>query len=66
MHIHQQSCRLRPASGKRGPRFVEANVSQTHVFAVNGRTYSSAEGGELPIEVSYELESDLGTGPAGR
>jgi carotenoid cleavage dioxygenase len=46
-----------PYSEKRGPRFVEANVSQTHVFAVNGRTYSFAEGGVLPIEVSYELES---------
>jgi carotenoid cleavage dioxygenase len=46
-----------PYDQRRGPRFVEANVSQTHVFAVNGRTYSFAEGGVLPIEVSYELES---------
>lgn len=46
-----------PWSKHKGPRFVEANVSQTHVFAVDGRTYSFAEGGVLPIEVSYELES---------
>jgi carotenoid cleavage dioxygenase len=49
--------RTPPYQEKKGPRFVEANVSQTHVFAVNGRTYSFAEGGVLPIEVSYELES---------
>jgi 8'-apo-carotenoid 13,14-cleaving dioxygenase len=49
--------RREPYKERKGPRFVEANVSQTHVFAVNGRTYSFAEGGVLPIEVSYELES---------
>lgn len=49
--------RKNPWKGKNGPRFVEANVAQTHVFALGGRTYSFAEGGVLPIEVSYELES---------
>ena len=42
---------------RKGPRYVDHNVSNTHVFAVAGRTYAFAEAGVLPIELTYELES---------
>ena len=32
-------------------------MTNTHVFAVNGRTYAFAEAGVLPMELCYELET---------
>jgi carotenoid cleavage dioxygenase len=52
-----QLSRREPYREKKGPRYVEANVTNTHVFAVNGRTYAFAEAGVLPMELSYELET---------
>ena len=52
-----QLARREPYRHKQGPRFVEVNVTNTHVFAVAGRTYVFAEAGVLPIELSYELET---------
>jgi carotenoid cleavage dioxygenase len=52
-----QLSRTEPYREKKGPRYVEANVTNTHVFAVNGRTYAFAEAGVLPMELSYELET---------
>ncbi|WP_051744993.1 carotenoid oxygenase family protein [Streptomyces yerevanensis] len=49
--------RREPYRDMTGPRFVEANVVNTHVWAVGGRTYAFSEAGALPVEVSYELES---------
>jgi 8'-apo-carotenoid 13,14-cleaving dioxygenase len=52
-----QLSRAEPYRERKGPRYVEANVTNTHVFAVNGRTYAFAEAGVLPMELSYELET---------
>lgn len=52
-----QLSRREPYREKKGPRYVEANVTNTHVFAVNGRTYAFAEAGVLPMELTYELET---------
>jgi len=52
-----QLSRRAPYQEKKGPRYVEANVTNTHVFGVNGRTYAFAEAGVLPMELSYELET---------
>lgn len=52
-----QLARREPYRKLSGPRFVDTNVANTHVFAVAGRTYVSAEAGVLPMEISYELET---------
>ena len=52
-----QLARREPYRLKEGPRYVGVNVANTHVFAVNGRTYAFAEAGVLPMELSYELET---------
>ena len=52
-----QLARREPYRLKEGPRYVGVNVTNTHVFAINGRTYAFAEAGVLPMELSYELET---------
>ena len=53
----QQLARREPYRRRRGPRFVDTNVANTHVFAVAGRSYVFSEAGVLPMEISYELET---------
>ncbi|GAA3985535.1 carotenoid oxygenase family protein [Streptomyces plumbiresistens] len=48
--------RREPYRDLTGPRFVEANVVNTHVWAMAGRTYAFAEAGVLPVEFSYGLD----------
>ena len=47
------------AQGGTGSQEAPRNgyVTNTHVFAVNGRTYAFAEAGVLPMELSYEMET---------
>ncbi|MQA84376.1 MAG: carotenoid oxygenase [Streptosporangiales bacterium] len=40
-----------------GPRYVDTNVVNTHMFAHAGRTWAFAEAGVLPMELTYELET---------
>ncbi|HET6501723.1 MAG TPA: carotenoid oxygenase family protein [Amycolatopsis sp.] len=40
-----------------GPRYVDTNVVNTHLFAQAGKTWCFAEAGVLPMELSYELET---------
>lgn len=40
-----------------GPRYVDTNVVNTHVFAQAGKTWCFAEAGVLPMELSYELDT---------
>lgn len=50
-----------PLAGQRqlrgGPRWVRNNVVNTNVMDQGGKTWAFAEGGVLPVELSYELES---------
>ncbi|MFF7883980.1 carotenoid oxygenase family protein [Streptomyces sp. NPDC020794] len=46
-----------PKESAPGPRYARNNHGNTHTFAQGGHTFAFAEGGTLPFELSYELDT---------